>query len=82
MYTLNGSCAEVACFLEGYYSGMAKTNYDAPPVVEWSAFLRWLAKWLGVDSAVALKRIHDSHDDDCERIKAFADLYARFQAER
>src|ERR1051326_2819062 len=75
MYTLTGSFAEVACFLEGYYSGLAKANYDAPPVVEWSAFLRWLAKRLGVDSALALKRIHESYEDDCERMRAFADWY-------
>ena len=82
MYTLNGTFAEVVSFLEGYYSGMAKANYDVPPVIEWSAFLRWLAKRLGVDSAVSLKCIHESYDDDCDRIRALADWYARFQTER
>jgi hypothetical protein len=82
MYTLNGSFAEVACFLEGYYSGMAKASFDVPPVVEWSAFLRWLAKMLGVDSATSLKCIYDSYDDDCERFRALSDWYGRFQAER
>jgi hypothetical protein len=82
MYTVNGTFAEVACFLEGYYSGTAKANYDVPPVVEWSAFRRWLADRFGVDSSVSFKSIQQSYNDDCERLKALADWYARFQSER
>ena len=82
MYTINGSFAEVLCFLEGNFSGMAKGNYEAPPVVAWSDFRHWIAEHFGAGSTEALRKIQDSYDDDCERLKALADLYARFQAER
>ena|SRR5437868_274954 len=82
MYTMNGTYAEVIAFLEGYYSGMAHGNPNAQPAVDWSDFEAWLADRLEVDSTEAFRRIEQSYDDNCERIKALADWYARFQTER
>ena len=82
MYTMNCTFGEVVCFLEGYYSGIAKTKCDAPPVIEWNDFEDWLADRLCVDSNSSFKAIYLMHHEDCERLKTFADLYARFQAER
>ena len=82
MYTVNGSFAEVLCFLEGYYSGVAKGNYSAPPVVEWSDFRHWLAQRFGVTSTESFRLIQKSHDDDCERLKELSDLYILFQTEQ
>ena len=81
MYTVNGTFAEAVSFLEGYYSGMAHGNIDAPPAIEWTDFRRWLAGRLGVDSSDSFKVIYHTHYEDCERLKALADLHARFQTE-
>ena len=81
MYTVNGTFAEAVSFLEGYYSGMAHGNIDAPPAIEWSDFRRWIASRLGVDSADSFKVIYQTHHEDCERLKALADWYARFEVE-
>ena len=82
MYTLNGTYAEVISFLEGYYSGMARGKPDVPPAVEWSDFENWLADCLGVGVMDSFRHIERSHTDDCERLKALANWYARFQSER
>jgi len=82
MYTMNGTFAEVIAFLEGYYSGMAQVNPNAQLVVEWSDFEQWLADRLNVESTEPFRRIEQTHDEDCERMKALADCYAHFRAER
>ncbi len=82
MYTMNGTFAEVIAFLEGYYSGMAHGNPNAQPAVDWSEFEQWLADRMNVDSAELFRQIEQCHGENCERIRALADLYARFQTER
>ena len=82
MYTLNGTFGEVISFLEGYMSGIAKGNCDAPPLIEWNDFEEWLTSILGVRGRDAFQRIQDSHADNCEQLKALADLYDRFQSDR
>ena len=81
MYTMNGTFAEVVAFLNGYYSGAARGHLDWPPVIEWTDLERWLANRLGVASTEAFRRIEQSFDDNCERIDALADWYARFRYE-
>ena len=48
MYTIEGSYPEVIAFLQGYFSGVAKTRPDWEPVIEWSEFQEWVACKLGV----------------------------------
>jgi L-fucose isomerase-like protein len=82
MYTMNGTFAEVVAFLEGYFSGMAHGNPNASPVVEWSDFEQWLVDRMKVDGAELFRKIEQAHSEDCERLRALADLFARFRAER
>jgi hypothetical protein len=43
MYTVGGSVLEVAAFLEGYYSGMAKIAPYSHKVAEWTDFVAAIA---------------------------------------
>jgi hypothetical protein len=81
MYTMNGTFAEVVAFLVGYFSGAAKGNPSAPPVIEWSAFEYWLADRLNAQDGGHFRRIHDAHREDCERLRALSELYTRFTME-
>ena len=44
MYTISGSFDEVISFLNGYFSGLAKSDPYAKPVAEWAHFEEWLAR--------------------------------------
>lgn len=43
IYTLEGSFVETVAFLQGYYSGLAKSKDGLPYAVYWSSFEQWLA---------------------------------------
>ncbi len=57
MYTHGGTFGEIIAFLDGYYSGMAKVDPDAPPVDEWAGFREWLARKLDAPWSEVLDRL-------------------------
>jgi len=79
MYTSGGTFEETLAFLDGYYSGMAKMDPDASPVVEWAGFQEWLARKLDVPLSHLLEKMNQvwSGGDDSramlEHIQEFRD---------
>ncbi len=78
MYTLNGTALEVIAFLEGYYSGMAKNNPYAAPVLEWEAFRVWLAGQLCVEPAQAFAAFVQHHQSDHMAMQTLAESLSTF----
>lgn len=82
MYTQGGTFAEAIAFLEGYYSGMAKSNPYAAPVVEWEAFQRWLSEQLSVDSSEVFGRFVECYGQDQAARKKLVDMLSNFYQSR
>jgi hypothetical protein len=82
MYTPGGTFVEAIAFLEGYYSGMAKTNPYAAPVVEWEDFRRWLANQLSVDTSEVLGRFVACYGQDQAARKNLLDRLSDFYKSR
>lgn len=81
MYTMNGTFEETIAFLEGYFSGAAKSNPYVPPVVEWSAFRAWLAEQLGTDSSVEFQALRNACVDNKTALRKMRDYVAQFRSE-
>ena len=79
MYTMDGTFEEVVAFLEGYFSGVAKGNPYAPPVVEWSAFRTWLAEQLETEPSLEFQTLRANCGDSETALRKFRDLVAVFQ---
>jgi hypothetical protein len=78
MYTLCGTFEEIVAFLEGYYSGMAKANPYAPPVVEWSAFRAWLAEKLNLSTEEIFLQFRDRYGESSTALHKMAERYTEF----
>ena len=84
MYTLGGTYEEVVAFLDGYFSGMAKANPYAPPVLQWVAFQQWLAVQLSVPSSDVFSTLknelvrHRQFQNQAEARYAIAEYIERF----
>lgn len=78
MYTLNGTTLEIIAFLEGYYSGMAKNNPYAAPVLEWEAFRAWLAGQLCVEPAQAFAAFVQQHQSENTTTRTLAESLSTF----
>jgi len=90
MYTLNGSLAEVICFLTGFYIGVTTHVPSAPGprkvVDEWNGFSAWVLSRLELratcgwaDVAVAL---HQRGMDDAAALDYLAALDDEYRAHR
>ena len=89
MYTPNGSLAEVFCYVNGFYNGMA-THFEDKRALEhvsqvWHGFLKWAARhlencasdnWLDVYSA-----LHRDYPDDTKAFEHCAALYREYRAD-
>jgi len=85
MYTLDGTFAEVVCFLEGYHSGhLIPGKPDRSPGEHWSSFCNWLRPKFAGDTAVggwqatfvALRR---GCPDDGAALDQLIALYGRYR---
>jgi len=82
MYTLGGTYEEVVAFLDGYFSGMAKANPYAPPVLQWVAFQQWLAVQLSVPSSDVFSTLKNAHYADQDALAEMLDWLSRFLSEQ
>lgn len=80
MYTLSAAFGEVVCFLEGYYSGIAKSQPSCSGVIEWEAFKTFLAKHFRVEIDSVFPRIMECYSESDRAIGAVRDLFSEFQA--
>jgi hypothetical protein len=78
MYTLTGSYPEVVAFLEGYYSGLAKSPNGAVISANWSSFREWLAEELEVSPPQEFQTLHDSYQSDA--LEVLKQFYERFKS--
>lgn len=79
MYTLTGSFTEAICFLEGYFSGLAKGHLSAPPVIEWSEFRSWLATRYRVSGSEIFEQMLKNTVSDRQRYEELLRLYREFR---
>lgn len=77
MYTLMGSYTEVIAFLEGYYSGLAKSQVGMTEVTRWSSFRQWLAQKLDTSTPNEVKVLADRYED--RALLVFARFYEEFK---
>lgn len=88
MYTLNGSLAEVICFLTGFYSGMVTHRRYAPALRrverEWHGFITWVVARLKLrathDWADVAAALHQRGLDDAAALNYLADLNSEYRA--
>lgn len=81
MYTLGGTFEEVIAFLEGYYSGMAKGNPYAVPVLEWASFRTWLSEKMGLATSEVFARFRGLHEDGPAALEEMRNCLSDFRAE-
>lgn len=77
MYTLLGSYAEVVAFLEGYYSGLAKSKNGLSEAEKWSSFRHWLAKQLNASLSDEFMILAARYETDA--LTVFARFYEEFK---
>ncbi|HRW06410.1 MAG TPA: hypothetical protein P5121_15005 [Caldilineaceae bacterium] len=79
MYTMNGSFGEVVAFLQGYYSGLAKSPEGLDYTTKyWSSFEYWLAHQIGGTEKTTAFRVLLNHyqDDALEELRRY---YLKFR---
>lgn len=81
MYTMNGTFEEAIAFLEGYFSGIARSNPYVAPVVEWSAFRIWLAEKLGTDLTVEFQALRATCGNSDTALQKMLDYVVQFRSE-
>jgi len=81
MYTLGGTFEEVIAFLEGYYSGMAKGNPYAIPVLEWASFRTWLSEKMGLAPSEVFAKFRNLHADGPAALAGMQNCLSEFRAE-
>jgi hypothetical protein len=82
MYTLGGTFEEAVAFLEGYFSGMAKGNPSAAPVLQWASFRNWLSESMGVPSSEIFSRFRELHEDSHAALEKMLEWLSRFEKEQ
>ena len=78
MYTITGTLGEIVCFLNGYYSGIARSHSCAPDVQEWQQFRRFLSRHFLVDSAYIFHRMMECYPENEKAIEAMSELLVKF----
>jgi hypothetical protein len=77
MYTMTGSYPEVVAFLEGYYSGLAKSEQGLGEAAKWSSFRQWLCRKFSVSSSNEFQELFTRFEGDSLRV--FDELYREFK---
>lgn len=70
MYTIDGSFEEMVAFLEGYFSGLAKSQSPLR-LNAWGEFQVWLSAKYNIPISEILKFMRDRGSSDKERTEFF-----------
>jgi hypothetical protein len=82
MYTISGTVLEVYAFIDGYISGLARSNYADPRVDEWNEFCTWLSQATETSRPHAILRILAEAGGDEAAFVRLIDHYRNFQMSR
>lgn len=79
MYTLEGSFTEVVAFLQGYYSGLAKSPEGLDYTTKyWASFEYWLAHEVDISGKTTPYRVLlDQYQDNA--LEVLVQYYLRFR---